>query len=142
MECQQAVRPAPGIRIATVSITATSRVTPRDAFETGEWLLHVVEHTEIQHDIERAERFEVDGGEVCDHGLDVAPERLVREVEAAAPGEVGEPEVGRVARVIRQRPVLAALVPVPVACAEVESPRGNGRSATTRDTPLRSAKNA
>ena len=57
-------------------------------------------------------------------GSTLASERRVREVEAAATGKVGKPEVGRVARVIGQRAVLAGTRP--------SSGRGRPKSSAPR----------
>ena len=80
--------------------------------QTRERFLHVVEHAEVQHDVERAQRGEVHRREVGDDGLDATVERAVREVEPAPSGKVRAPEVGRVARLIGQHTALEALVPV------------------------------
>jgi hypothetical protein len=40
-----------------------------DPFQAGQWLLHVVQNTEVEHDVEHAECFEVHRREVADVSL-------------------------------------------------------------------------
>ena len=72
------------------------------SLDARERLLHVVEDAEVEHDIERPERRKIHRREVGDDGLHSTPEHAVREVEPAPAGQVGTPEVRRVARLIRE----------------------------------------
>jgi len=92
------------------------------ALEAGQRLLHVVEHAEVQDDVERAQLVEVDLLEVGHQRFDLGVERRLGEVEAVAPREVRAPEVGLVASLVGQRPVADALLPVGTSGHEVDPP--------------------
>ena len=55
-------------------------------------------------------------------GSTLTVEHAVREIEAAPSGKIGAPEVGRVARLVRQHTLLEALVPVLGTRGEVDTP--------------------
>ena len=93
-----------------------------EAFEAGQGFLHVVEHSEVENDVELAELVEVHLLEVGHHGLDLGVERFLGEIEAAASGQVGSPEIGLVARLVRQGAVADALLPVGATGHKVDAP--------------------
>ena len=113
---------APRRCTASVSITATSLVTAPQPLEAGQRLLHVVQHTEVEHDVELPEPVEVDGLEVGHDRLHLGAERGGGELEAAPSREVGPPEVGLVARLVREDALLDALGPVGAPGHEVDAP--------------------
>ena len=94
-----------------------------EPFEAGQRLLHVVQHSEVEHDVELPEPVEVDGLEVGDDGLHLGAERGGGELEAATPREVRLPEVGLVARLVREDALLDALGPIGPPGQEVDAPR-------------------
>ncbi len=90
--------------------------------EARERFLHVVQHAEVQHDVEPAELVEVDPLEVGDDRLDLGIERLGGEVEATLTREIGPPEVGLVACLVGEQTVRDALLPVGATRHEVDAP--------------------
>ena len=68
---------------------------PRDPLERAERIRHVVEHAEVQDDVELPERLEVHRREVGDDRLHLRVERRVGDVEAGPARElVGLPDLG------------------------------------------------
>jgi len=60
-----------------------------DALEAGQRLLHVVQHAEVEGDVEPPDLVEVDRLEVGQQGLDLRPQRCLRQLEPAPPGRSG-----------------------------------------------------
>ena len=72
----------------SVSMTATSLVT-RARVEAGQRLLHVVQHAEVEHDVEHADLGEVDRVEVGHQRLDLRAQGRPGQVESRRPGRSG-----------------------------------------------------
>ena len=55
-----------------------------DPFQAGQWLLHMVENAEIEHNVERAECFEVHRREVADLSLNFGTQGGSGELKTSA----------------------------------------------------------
>ena len=103
-------------------MTARSLVTARTR-QRADRIDHVVQHTEVEDDVELTQRVEVHRHEVVDDRLHLAVEVLVGHVEALLPGiHAVEEEVAVDAVGIGEEPLGGALVVVGLAGRPIEPP--------------------
>ena len=95
---------------------------PTQALQAGERLFHVVEHSEVEDDVEATELVEVDRLEVGHQRLDLRAEGGGGELEAAATREVRLPEVGLVPGLVGEGAAVDAFGPIRPTGLEVDAP--------------------